>query len=155
MSLKRILIILSILIVLFPGLINAVSWELYFKDKDGLKYFIDKDSVHKTPEGTFLVWRKIIFPKTNKRKKETDKEKSDKVISASDFLRQLERNRQKSEDLYEIDCSRRRFKILQGKIYYENETDRTSESDWNYFEPNDLDESLYKQICELKGFLKH
>ena len=149
---KRNWLILSILIILFPLSINAVSWELYFEDKDGLKYLIDKDSIQKTPENTWLVWRKIIFPRTNK-KKETDKEKSDTVKSALDFLRQLERNREKSEYLNEIDCSRRRFKVLQGKIYYENDIDSISKSDWNYFEPNDLDESLYGKICEPKGFL--
>ena len=146
-------LILFILIILFPLSINAASWELYFEDKDGLKYLIDKDSIQKTPENTWLVWRKIIFPKTNK-KKETDNAKSDTVKGALDFLRQLERNRQISEYLNEIDCSRKRFKVLQGKTYYENDIDSISTSDWNYFEPNDLDESLYKKICVPESFLK-
>jgi hypothetical protein len=68
MCLKRKLFILSIFVVLFPLPINAVSWEVYFKDNNGFEYFIDKDSVHKTPKGTFLVRHQLIFSKTGEIK---------------------------------------------------------------------------------------
>ena len=75
MGLKRNLLILFVFVFLFPMPVNAVSWELYFTDEHGVKYFIDKDSVQKTPGGTFLVWHQLIFPETYKLKWELHKSK--------------------------------------------------------------------------------
>ena len=147
MEFKRKFLILSIFVVLFPLPTNAVSWELYFKTESGFEYYIDKDSVHKTPERTWLVWQQIFCP----------------IISELTLVnekRTITWDNSKSEILYEIDCSRRRYKVLKEKEYFINggihHSDKP-EDGWEHFEPTDLDESLYIQICkpELKRLEKN
>ncbi len=132
MNSKLKLLILSVLIVLFPVSINAVSWEFYFKDAEGIKHFIEKDSIQKTPEGTILVWRQVIFP------------------YAEFKLKYKTWDLTKSEYLWEIDCSRRMYKVLRGRRFGESGPIQyiTKETDWVYFEPKDYDEAIYKKICE-------
>jgi hypothetical protein len=130
MCLKRKLFILSIFVVLFPLPINAVSWEVYFKDNNGFEYFIDKDSVHKTPKGTFLVRHQLIFSKTG----------------------EIKWGLHKSHFLYEIDCSRKRYKYLKGENYSVTGVIRRikEKGDWRFFEPKEADASFYRKICEPK-----
>ena len=122
---KKKFLILLIILLTFPA--YAADWKLYFENQMGIKFFIDIDSIHQTPEGTTLVWRRIS--------------PSDKA----DVKRTL-------EILYEIDCSRRRFKTLQGTVYdyNTNEIKPLEKSGWEYFEPDDLSTALYKVVCKTQ-----
>lgn len=100
---------------------HAARWELYFENRIGNRFYIDAESVHQTPEGTILLWRKIT-PADDAEKKVT------------------------IEDLYEVDCSRRRFRRLQGTVYA-NGIQPMEKRDWEYFTPDDLSNALFRAIC--------
>lgn len=103
----------------------AENWFLFFKSAAELDFYIEKNSIHKTPEGTELVWQKIVPQKNAKLKP---------WIEAT--------------ELREVDCARKKYKTLQGHRIYENKPKEIkSESAWTYFEPDDLDTAFYKTIC--------
>ncbi len=103
---------------------HGARWELYFQNQLGNRFYIDAESVHRTPEGTILVWRKITSPDDAK-----------KEITM--------------EILYEIDCSRRRLRTLQGTVYGDG-IKIMEKTDWEYFTPDDLSNALFKAICDGK-----
>jgi hypothetical protein len=104
----------------------GANWKLYFENRLGNKFYIDTESVHRTPESTILVWRKI-----------TPSDDAEKKITV--------------ESLYDIDCSRRRFRVMQGTIYGDGIRFQ-EKSDWEYFTPDDLSDALYKTICTKRNF---
>jgi hypothetical protein len=105
----------------------SAEWFLYAENVPGYRFYIDKESIQRTPEGTILVWRKTESP-------------DNAVVEIH------------GEELREIDCSRRRFKILQGTIWGGKEGMKpvTPSKSWEYFGPNDLESALYGIVC-VKG----
>ena len=86
-------VIFSIIFIIFFSVSTyGATWELYFANQLGNKFYIDTESIHRTPEGTILVWCKIT-PADNAKTKVT------------------------LEILREVDCSHRRYKTLQGTVY--------------------------------------
>lgn len=119
-------IIFTLAIILFSVSAHSASWVLYFENRLGIKFYLDADSRHRTPEETILVWRKIA--------------PSDKVVRKVTM-----------ETLYEVDCSRRRFKTLQGTIYGgEKGIEPIEKTDWEYFEPSDLSNTLFSAVRKEK-----
>jgi Surface-adhesin protein E len=113
--------------ILFSVSANAARWELYFANKLGDRFYIDAASIQRTPEGTILVWRKIT-PADDAKKKVT------------------------IEILHEIDCSRRKYRVLQGTIYSDS-IKSYEKTDWEYFTPDDLSKALFAAVCKGK-FIK-
>ena len=82
------------------------------------------------------MWRQVVFPYAKLKAKSKTWDLA------------------KSEYLWEIDCSRRRYRVLRGNQFDENGQILLhiyKEGDWVYFEPKDYDESTYKKICEPKN----
>ncbi len=91
-----------------------------------MNWYYDKNTIKKTDENTMLVWIKNTFQ------------------DDAEFKAWIE-----ATELREVDCNRRRYKILSGKRIYENEPmEIKNESAWIYFEPDDLDSAFTKIVCE-------
>lgn len=119
--------VISIIILFLLSSISAASdWVLFFKSAAKYDFFYDKDSLKKTNENTVLVWQKIVPQKEAEIKAWVE-----------------------ATELREVDCNRRKYKILAGKTLYENKPMKIKkESEWIYLEPDDLDSAFYKKICE-------
>jgi hypothetical protein len=120
---KKFFLTLFFLLLALPT--YAADWKLYFENQMGNKFFIDIDSIHQTPEGTKIVWE---------------------MISSSEKA-EVKRTLEK---LYEIDCSRRKYKTLQGTLYDHNtnEIKPLEKGGWEYFEPSELSTALFKVVCK-------
>jgi len=84
--------------------------------------FIDKGSIQETPEGTILVWLKQVSP--------------EKPMPKEIWF----------EELREVDCSRRRYKMLQGYIFLP-EYREVEPYGWTYFTPADESIALFNAVC--------
>jgi hypothetical protein len=116
-----------LLIILFSVPTYGATWELNFENQLG-KFYHDTESIHQTPENTILVWRKII-PANNAEIKIY-------------------------EMLYEVDCSRRKYRILQGTINGGKEgIEEYIEADWINFPSVDIWDAFFKAICK-EGLIK-
>ena len=92
-------------------------------------FYYDKDSIANPDKDTLLIWYKSI----------PQKEAENKV-----WIEYLE--------LREVDCSRRKYKRLQGSVTFENKAmEQLGESSWIYLEPNDLDSAFYDTACKKKN----
>lgn len=115
-----------LIVLLFSSVSEAANWSVFFKNAAQYDFYYDKDSITKTKENTILVWQKIVPQKDAETKA---------------WIEAL--------DLREVDCTRRRYKTLQGKTIYENKPMKIKkESSWIYFEPDDLDTAFYMLVCE-------
>ena len=84
--------------------------EQFFLNQAGMAFFIDKDSISFPDKNTVQIWYKAI---------PTDK---------AEFKRFTE-----WLELREVDCIRRRYKTLQGHIWYpEKPEEQLHESGWEY-----------------------
>ncbi len=119
--------IFVVAIILFSVSANAARWELYFENKLGNKFYIDAGSIQRTPEGTILVWLKI-----------TPADTAEKKVTI--------------EILHEVDCSRRKYRVLQGTVYSDG-IKPYEKTDWEYFAPDDLSDALFEAVCKGK-FIK-
>ena len=102
----------------------SADWSFFYQN-DTLplkeRYYIDKRSIHTTPEGTILVWRKSV--------------------SISNTIPRIW-----IEELREVDCSRHRFKVLQGTVW--RPSYRTIEpDDWYYFTSDDMSLAFFETVC--------
>jgi hypothetical protein len=119
-----IVIVLGLMVLgLTPTVAFPADWSLFFMSRAEVWFYIDKESMQKTPEGTILVWEKL---------ESTD--------AAPAKIR--------IEQLNEVDCFRRRYKILKGTAYGEKMETFGPDKDWTYFEPNDLDHERYNVMCD-------
>lgn len=120
------MILYLIVFALFSTSAHGATWELYFENQRRNKFYVEKESIHQTPEGTTLVWTKV-----------TGTTDSGKKVTV--------------EILYEIDCSRRRCKHLQGTRYVEGGgITPIDKSEWGYIEPEGPTNTLFKEICAGK-----
>lgn len=101
----------------------SAEWIQYFENQAGIRFYIDNGSILRSPKETILVW-----------------EKAESTDTASVKM--------KVEQLREVDCSRRRYKILQRTVYDNLRRTFGPDKNWKYFEPNDLDEARYEAMCE-------
>jgi hypothetical protein len=104
--------------------VRSAEWSLYFQD-DSLplkqQYYIDNGSIRSTPEGTILVWRKSVSTIKN----------IPKIWI---------------EELREVDCSRYRFKVLQGTVW--RPSYRVIEpDDWYFYTPDDMSLAFFETVC--------
>ena len=130
---------IPLLIALLIQSINvalSAEWVLYYKN-DSLplktRHFIDKASIHLTPQGTIIVWRKEIA---------IDKKGE---LSIDDYTPETW-----AEELREVDCSRREYRVLRGTIYRPKWRDIVPDYDWTYFTPDDMSTALFNTVC-VKG----
>jgi len=106
----------------------SADWSFFYQsDTLPLKerYYIDKRSIHTTPEGTILVWWKRVSTDITK------------AGVPSIWV----------EELDEVDCSRRRFKVLQGKSGGPDYSDNVQTSDWSYFTADDMSSAFFEAVC--------
>jgi hypothetical protein len=120
--------ILSILtIVLCQGLATsgfAENWTKFFTNVSGYEFFINEETIAYPKKNTVLIWYKSGFPIEVKE-------------NGYEWIHEW-------MELREVDCSRRRYKRLQGT---KNVTEKLGETDWVYLEPNDLDIAFYNVTC--------
>ncbi len=101
---------------------HSADWSLYFENELGNKFFIDVASTQPTPDGTVRVWMKVV-PAENASTKVT------------------------IEEMREVDCSRRRYKRLQGWIYGPTLRSLEPTEGWYDFGPDDLNRALFDTVC--------
>lgn len=100
----------------------SAEWHLYYESKDGFRAYIDKGSMRLSPDGNFLVWEKLDSTKSGVKSK--------------------------TEQLLEVDCTLRRYKILQGSSFRPNGTHNILPSKgWIYFPPSDTSPARFDAIC--------
>ncbi|MFA4916797.1 MAG: hypothetical protein WC560_09020 [Syntrophales bacterium] len=125
-------LILCFTLLLVSGLYSiceAESWNKFFTNMVGYEFFYDKDSIVYPDKNTVQVWYKSV---------PTEKCES-KVWE--EYI-----------ELREVDCTRRRYKRLAGRITFRDEPMKTlEESTWIYSEPGDLDDAFYITVCKRKN----
>ncbi len=105
----------------------AEDWKQFFANKAGYTFSFDKDSLAYPDKYRVQVWFRSV-----------PDEAEIKV-----WLEWLE--------LREVDCNRRRYKTLQGRVLYEDKPmEVLKESNWVYLEPNQLEDSFYKAVCSQR-----
>ena len=93
-----------------------------------MAFFIDKDSISFPDKNTVQIWYKAI---------PTDE------AEFKGFTEWLE--------LREVDCTRRRYKTLQGHIWYpEKPEEQLHESGWEYLQPGQLYDAFYHTACSQR-----
>ena len=120
---------LLIAVLVFYSTSEAESWEKFFTNRAGYDFFYDKDSIVYPTKGTVQVWYKSVPTE-------------DADVKA--WVEWVE--------LREVDCTRRRYRTLAGRVIYQNKpTEKLQESSWIYSEPGDLEDTFYRTICKGKN----
>jgi hypothetical protein len=112
--------------LLIPASVFAEKWTKFFSSTAKFDFFYSTETITYPADKTqILIWYKSI-PQENAE------------IKA--YIEWVE--------LREVECSRRRFKRLQGRAIYENKPmEKLGETDWVYLEQNDLDIAFYNVAC--------
>jgi hypothetical protein len=114
-----------ILLLVLASNAHAENWKKFFTNAAGYDFFYDKDSIIHPTKSTVQVWYKV--------------EPTDEVENKA-FLQWLE--------LREVDCTRRRYKTLQGRASFKGKPmEILTESTWTYLEPGALYDAFYKTVC--------
>jgi hypothetical protein len=109
-----------------PATASAAEWSLYWSKGEGIDRYIDSASVHQTTKGTILVWDRM------------------EILTPSG-------ERGTSVSLREVDCSRRRYKVLQWRVRTDtSNTDLDQIKGWIYYQATDPDQAHYNAICGKK-----
>jgi hypothetical protein len=118
----------SVFVFLTLGLSSvciAQNWQQFFVNQAGYAFFFDKDSIAFPGKNTVQVWYKS-----------TPTDDAETKV----WVEWLE--------LREVDCTRRRYKTLQGRVIYEGKPMETlRESSWTYLEPGQLEDTFYRTVC--------
>lgn len=104
---------------------DAENWKKFFTNQANYEFFYDQDSVVYPDKNTVQVWYKSAPNEAAENK------------AWAQWL-----------ELREVDCTRRRYKLLQGRVFYTDKPMKTlEESSWIYLEPGDLYDAFYKSVC--------
>lgn len=107
---------------------DAENWKKFFTNQADIDFFYDEDSICYPDKNTVQVWYKSAPTEAMENKPWTE------------WL-----------ELREVDCTRRRYKVLQGRVFYPNKPMTTlQESSWGYLEPGNLFDAFYKTVCSLR-----
>jgi len=105
---------------------HAEDWQFFF-NSNGIKYFYDKDSIAYPDKNTVQVWCKELA--------------TDEAYAQGVKLKQL-------QELKEVDCTRRRYKVLVGRVsYIDRPVEELVETSWFYSEPGALNDAFYRAVC--------
>ncbi len=99
------------------------KWESYWKDRNDVRYFYDKDHVEYPAKGTAKVYRKRVFPEGSRQKE---------IVS-----------------LDEINCKTLRYRSLELTVTrFDGSSDTTSVvSPWTDIWGNTPDEAVSDAVC--------
>jgi hypothetical protein len=107
---------------------NAENWKKYFTNRAHIEFFYDQDSIVFPNKDIVLVWAKSA------------------PLETADFKPWME-----WLELREIDCTRRRYKTLQGRVLYKDKPmEQLKESSWVYLEPGELYDAFYRTVCQQR-----
>jgi hypothetical protein len=124
---RYLLVFLKAVIIIFSlcSFGYAENWTKFFSNAAGYDFYYNKDTIAYPNKDTILIWYRNV----------PQKETENKV-----WVEWIE--------LREVDCSRRRYKRLQGRVTYEKKPmEDLNESSWIYLEPYDLDIAFYNTAC--------
>ena len=123
-----ILCFLLIAVCGFHSICEAENWRKFFTNRAGYDFFYDKDSIVYPNKNTVQVWYKSV---------------PTEVADVKAWEEWVE--------LREVDCTRRRYKRLAGRVIYQDKPEeKLQESTWIYSEPGDLEDTFYKTVCKEK-----
>ncbi len=125
MKIFNIVIIWTIVLLTWCSICEAESWKKYFSNVAGYDFFYEEDTIVRTNKNEVLVWYKSC---------PSNKELWDRAWDEWFELR-------------EVDCTKRRYRVLQGRILYKGKMETLAESTWTYLEPGALYESFYNAVC--------
>lgn len=129
---KNLMILCFLLIAIlgFHSICEAENWIKFCTNRAGYDFYYEKDSIVYQNNNIVQVWYKAV---------PTDWAE---VKAWAEWL-----------ELREVDCVRRRYKTLAGRVTYHNKpTQILQESSWIYSEPGDQIEGIfYKTICKSKN----
>jgi hypothetical protein len=123
-------------------------WEFFGFDRSGNAWFYDTESIS-TFGNIVQVWEKEIY--SEKGKQNYIKSLVQKKLSVKGY-----KNLDCSLDLLKIDCSKRRFQMLNGIDYASDGSVLYSadfsenEAEWSPIYPGSVGEVLFKKVCETE-----
>jgi hypothetical protein len=124
------LIIVSLVCVFLTSEAIGADWKLFFENQQQMKFYIDTQSIISLPNDNIRAWKRIV----NKDGKGND-------------------------ELFEVDCKERKYTFRAMKPYNDDDIGKLEVYDaimnrwtkpvqeWEYFEPSDLDEAIFKTWC--------